>query len=87
MDSLGLLYEKPSGFCEEGVSLALTFTPNSLFLWKINFSYVCPRKLPFCVSVSRVSLSYLCIHDLKDVFVYWPGSACFQARCLPRTFL
>lgn len=92
MDSLGLLYEKPSGFCVEGLSLALTFTLNCLFLWKITFSTFAPESFrSVCVCCGALamaaSLSHLCVHDLKDVFVYWLGLACFQVRFLLRTFL
>lgn len=90
MDSLGLLCEKPGGFCVEGGSLALTFIPNPLFLWKITLSTFAPESFRSVLSVFRVSRRWLhlspafCIHDLKDVFMYWPAFACFQARFLLR---
>lgn len=81
MDSLGLLYEKPSGFCKEG-ALHNLYTEQILPMGNY-FSYICRRRLQFCVCcvcLHHGCLSLPCIHDLKDIFVNCPGFARFQAK-------
>lgn len=58
----------------------LTFTLNRFFQWKIIFHMSAQKILVLCVSTMAASLTDLCIYDLKDVFMNWPGSACFQAK-------